>query len=110
MRVQLSARRCEVPDAIKQRTEDRVGRLTRYDPRLSAADVVFEVEKHLHRVEAVLSIDGDENVVVSADGPDFRMAVDHMVDRLAKVLRRRRSQITDHQASRPAPFPEVVAE
>ena len=110
MRVQLSARHCEIPDAVRARAEDRVARLTRYDPRLSSAEVVFEIEKHLHKVEAVLSIHGDGTVVAKGEGPDFRIAVDQLVDRLAKVLRRRRSQVTDHQASRPASEPEVVSE
>ena len=110
MRVQLTARHCEVPDAIKERAEDLVARLNRYDPRLASADVVFEVEKHLHRAEAVLSIAGDENVVASGEGASFKVALDQLVERLAKVLRRRRSQVRDHQAERAVEPPEVVTE
>lgn len=110
MRVQLTARHCDVPEPVRERTEDLVTRLTRYDPRLSSADIVFEIEKHLHKVEGVLSIDGDENVVAHGDGSDFKAAVDQLVDRLAKMLRRRRSQVRDHQAPRAASPSEVVAE
>ena len=110
MRVQLSARHCEVPETVKERTEDRLGKLTRYNARLSSAKVIFEIEKHLHRVEGILSIHGDEPVVARGSGADFKLAVDQMVDRLAKVLRRRRAQTTKHQASRPGPPSEVAAE
>lgn len=110
MRVQLSARRCEVPEAVRSRTETLLKKLTRYDPRLSSAEVKFEIEKHLHLVEAILSVHGEAPVVARGEGPDFRIAADQVVDRLAKTLRRRRSQVRNHQASRPPLQPDGVPE
>ena len=110
MRVQFSARHCSVPETIRERTEELLGKLTKFEPRLSAADVVFETLKHVHQVEAVLTVAGDEPVVAGGEGADFKAAVDQLVDRLAEVLRRRRSQVRDHQSSRPGTLPEVVAD
>ena len=98
MRIQLSARRCDVPNAVRERTADLVGKLTKYDPRLSSAEVTFEIVKHVYRTEAILSVDHEEPFVASGEGDDFRRAVDQMVDRLARMLRRRRSLVRDHQA------------
>ncbi|MFC1575484.1 ribosome hibernation-promoting factor, HPF/YfiA family [Gemmatimonadota bacterium] len=100
MRVQITARHCELPDAIRERTEDQIGKLSRYQPRLAAAEVVFETEKHLKKVEAILSIDRREPVVASGAGPEFQGALDQMVDRLSKILRRRRGQKKDHHGPR----------
>lgn len=102
MRVQITARHCDVPEPVRDRTETQVRKLTRYDPRVSSAEIVFEVEKHVKKVEGILSVDRDEPVVAHGEGDDFRPAVDQMVDRLGRILRRRRSQRTDHQASRPS--------
>lgn len=96
MRVQIAARKCEIPDSVRARTEHQLGKLGKYEPRLSGADVVFKVEKHLKKVEAVLSVDRGEPVVAGGEGTEFREALDLMVDRLSKILRRRRSQKTDH--------------
>lgn len=101
MRVQIAARHCDVPDVVRTRVTQRLEGLKKYDRRLSAADVVFQVEKHVKKVEAILSVDGDANLVGHGEGDDFRAAVDRMVDRLARRLRRRRSQRTDHQPRRP---------
>ncbi len=98
MRVQITARRCEISDALRDRTEALVLKLQKYDPRVSAADVVFEEERHQRKVEAILSIDRDDPVVAHGEGSDFPGAVDQLVDRLRKILRRRRSQVRDHQA------------
>ncbi|HZD04338.1 MAG TPA: ribosome-associated translation inhibitor RaiA [Longimicrobiales bacterium] len=100
MRVQIAARHCDLPDPVRARTEVQIQKLTKYDPRVSSAEVVFEVEKHLKKVEGILSVDRDEPVVAHGEGDEFREAVDQMVDRLARMLRRRRSQRTDHQATR----------
>ena len=107
MRVQMAARHCEVPESVRDRTEEQLGKLSRYEPRLSGAEVVFETEKHLKKVEAVLSVDRGAPVVASGEGGEFRGAVDQMVDRLATILRRKRTKVKDHH--RPS-FSEAVAE
>jgi ribosomal subunit interface protein len=99
MRVQIAARHCEVPDSIRLRTEEQIGKLTRYEPNLSGAEVVFETEKHLKKVEAIIKADRQEPLVAGGEGIEFREAVDQMVDRLSRMLRRRRSQKIDRQRS-----------
>lgn len=98
MRVQITARHCDLPETLRTRTEALVQKLRRYDARVSAADIVFEEERHARKAEAVLSVDGDGPVVARGGGDDFSAALDQMLDRLSKILRRRRSQIRDHQA------------
>lgn len=97
MRVQIAARHCEIPDTIRDRTEEQLGKLSRYEPRLSAAEVVFEVEKHRKLVDAILKVDREEPVVASGEGEEFREAVDQMVDRLSRILRRRRKQKKEYR-------------
>lgn len=75
-----------------------MNRLTKYHARVKAADVVFTEVKHLRKIEVILSVDGGEPVVARAEGEEFRTALDKVVDRLSRVLRRRRSVRTDHQA------------
>ncbi len=97
MRVQITARHCEISETVRERAESLMGRLTRYDRRVSAAEVVFDEERHTRKVEAIVSVDRDEPVVASGEGSDFVAALDQMADRLGKILRRRRAQVTDHQ-------------
>jgi ribosomal subunit interface protein len=97
MRIQIAARHCEIPDAVRSRTEDQLGKLSRYDPRLAGAEVVFEVEKHLKKVDAILKVEREEPVVAGGQGAEFREAVDQMVDRLSRMLRRRRKLRKDRQ-------------
>lgn len=105
MRVQIAARHCDIPDSVRQRTEEQISRLTRYDPGLLSAEVVYEEEKHTRKVEVILSVKRGEPVVAQGAGEEFRTALDKAVDRLGRMLRRRRSRQTDHQAK---PFSEAI--
>ena len=100
MTINTGARHCDVPDLIIRQANQKSGRLTRFEPRLTSAEVVFEVERHLHRVEAVLSLNGAPPVVARAEGTDFRLALDRATDRLSKILRRGRAQLVEHRVGR----------
>jgi ribosomal subunit interface protein len=98
LRVQVAARHCEIPDSVRTRTEEQIGRLAKYDSRIDLADVVYEEVKHLRSVEVILSIRGGEPVVARGEGDEFRSALDKVVDRLRRILTRQRSQLTSHRA------------
>ena len=98
--VNTVARHCDVPDFVTGRAERKIEKLVRFEPRLTSAEVVFHTERHVHRVEAVLSLKGDEPVVARGEARDFATALDQVADRLSKILRRRRSQRVEHWAGR----------
>ena len=100
MTINTVARHCDVPDVIIKLAHQKIGRLTRFEPRLTSAEVVFEVERHVHRVEAVLSLNGARPVVARAEATDFRMALDRACGRLSKILRRRRAHLVEHRVGR----------
>lgn len=100
MRIQVAARHCDIPDSVRKRTEEQITRLAKYDPRVAAADVVYEEEKRVRKVEVILSVDRGEPVVARAEGEEFRTALDKVVDRLGRILRRQRSQATNHKGPR----------
>ena len=100
MRVQIAARHCDIPDSVRRRTEEQITRIGKYDNRVAGAEVVFEEEKRIRRVEVILSVNGGEPVVAHGEGEEFRTALDKVVDRLSRILKRQRAQITNHQGPR----------
>jgi ribosomal subunit interface protein len=98
VKVHITARHCEVPQDVLDRTEQQVTSLSKYSPRASAADVVYLEEKLDKVVEVIMHIDGGEPVVARAEDPDFRKALDKVVSRLSRMLRKERELRTDHQA------------
>jgi ribosomal subunit interface protein len=97
MRTQITARRCELPDSVQTRAGELVDRLTRFEPRISSVDLVFEEHRKGRSVESVVKINGDNPVIARAEAPEFRDALDLLFDRLSKTLRRQRSQAVDRR-------------
>ena len=98
MRIQITTRAGHVPEDVMERTESLVGGLTKFDPRVSAADVIFNEEKNAQQIEVILHVDGTPPVVAHGEEPEFRVALDKTVDKLARMLRRQRERDRDHKA------------
>jgi len=98
LRVQITARHCEVPSDVLQRTEELVKALSKYSPRASAADVIYMEEKLVKIADVIVHIDGGEPIVARGEGPEFRAALDEVVDHVRRRLRKQRERRTDHKA------------
>jgi ribosomal subunit interface protein len=98
VRVHITERHCQVPKEVLERTEQQITSLSKYSPRATAADVVYMEEKLDKIVEVIVHIDGDEAVVAEARELEFRNALDTVVSRLSRMLRKQRELRTDHQA------------
>ncbi|MCH7533353.1 MAG: ribosome-associated translation inhibitor RaiA [Gemmatimonadetes bacterium] len=98
MRIQITARHCNVPDTLLRRTEEQIQKLSRYDPRVGSAEVTYTEEKRSRKAEVVLHIHGAEPVVAHAEEREFRSALDKAIDRITRMLKRERQQHRDHWA------------
>lgn len=99
MRIQITARHCDIGQDVKERAEELIERVKRFDPGLSSAEVVITEEGRQYRAEGILHIDGKNHVVAQGEADDLMAALDLMYNRLSKILRRKRSAEKKHQAS-----------
>lgn len=98
MRIQIVARHCSPSELTRERAVAQFDRLTRYHPRLTAAEVIFREGRREMEVEGVLSIDGHDPVVARGVGESFDIAADQVIDRLGRILRKLRAKDRDHKA------------
>lgn len=98
MHVILSARGCELDDDLRRLIQRRFDRLERYEPRASTAEVTVTAERLRYEIEALVRVDGDERVHGRADADEIRSAVDRLVQKLGRQLRRRHARRRDHKA------------
>lgn len=98
MRIEITERHCQVESDTRARAEKAVASLAKYSPRATLAEVIFTEESPGRVVELIVHVDGAENLVASAEATDFRAALDKVVDRMARRLRRQRKRLTDHKA------------
>lgn len=96
MNVTISARHCEISASLRDRTERRIARLGRYNPRLADAEVTYDVERVSHEIEIRLAVEGDKPVFARASGDDFHEALDRGLVRAQRQLRRARERSLLH--------------
>ena len=98
MDVRMTLRHTTVSDSLRARTEKLLSKLSKYDDRVSAVDVIFAEEKKFKKIEAILHVDRSDLVVASGQGDDFNEALKQVNDRLVRQLRELHSQARDHRA------------
>lgn len=93
MQFTYSSPQCTVPENVMQLAAEQFRRLRKYDTRLQSADLRFDIDHGLYRVEARLTVAGAPLIIAHGTGESFRTAVDRIVDRLSRQLRRRRERL-----------------
>lgn len=88
MRVQISARHCEITEPLRERAETVVDRLVQLTPFEQEATVVFGVEALVQTVEIRLRLSGGRILVAGGEGEDHRTALDRAEERMRRQLER----------------------
>ncbi|MDH3224550.1 MAG: HPF/RaiA family ribosome-associated protein [Gemmatimonadota bacterium] len=104
MKIEITARHCELDDVVREKAESLAKKWPRYDGTSSHARIVFEATGAAHTVDIQVSRDRQEPVAVRGEGADFRSALDEADDRIRRILRKDKQKRRDHQAE-PADFP-----
>ena len=98
MQVNITARHCNVPNRVRQEAEERLHRLTRYEPRVNNAVIEFDTDHGNKQVETRVFLAGSHSIIAHGSGETFRTALDRSLDRLTRQLKRRRERVRDHQS------------
>lgn len=99
MRVQITARHCEIPDTLRTKSRELSERLTRFDTRVSGVELVFEEDRRGRRVEGIVSRDRTTPILGQGEASEWTAALAGLFDRLVRQVRKAREQAVDHQAT-----------
>jgi ribosomal subunit interface protein len=99
MQVTVKGKNTTVPERIRARAEHKLAKLQRFDDRILAMDVEFSEERNPrvadpHRVEVTLTTKSGL-VRAHANATDPAAAVDQVVDRLERQVKKRKSRRVD---------------
>jgi putative sigma-54 modulation protein len=99
MQVTVKGKNTGVPEKLRARAERKLAKLQRFDDRILAMDVEFSEERNPrvadpHRVEVTLTTRSGL-VRAHANATDPAAAVDQVVDRLERQVKKRKSRRVD---------------
>jgi putative sigma-54 modulation protein len=99
MDVRITARHCTITDSTRDLARRRVERVTRFQPRATAAEVLFSEESAFKHAELRMTVPGGAQLHAHGEAATFRSALDRAAERLERQLRRRRGRSLDRRAS-----------
>ena len=98
MQYTVTFRHMEPSETLKGYSHDKLLRLEKYLDAVIDAEVVMTVEKFRHKAEIVITSDGLK-IVAEEETGDMYSAIDMVVDKLEKQIKRHREKLKDHKAA-----------
>ncbi|GAB4172490.1 MAG: ribosome hibernation promoting factor [Wenzhouxiangellaceae bacterium] len=100
MQIDISGQNMEVTQAMRAYVTEKLERLERHFGNLTSAHVVLKLEPNEHHAEATIGVGGRTNPIhAEAVAEDMYAAIDLLVDKLDRQVRRHKSRVTDHRAA-----------
>jgi ribosomal subunit interface protein len=88
MGLELTFRNLDPSDAMRARAEKKLDRmLNKFRDENSDAHMVFSVEKHRHRVELTIKVQG-EQLTIHDETDDMYTSIDNVMNKAARAARR----------------------
>lgn len=99
MQVSITGRHVELTDPLKAYVHDKLGHLKHSFDHVVDVHVVLGVEKHRQRCEINMAANG-VNIHAKDETDDMYAAIDGVVDKINRQLKRYRSKLQRHQGGR----------
>ena len=98
MQINLSGHHVEITSPLREYVNSKMERLERHFDQVTDIHVVLGVEKLRHKAEATMHITGGD---IFADAVEENMyaAIDSLVDKLDRQLKKHKEKVTDHHRS-----------
>ena len=96
MKINFTGHHVEVTTALKQFTQEKFDKLERHFNKITAIDIIFDVEKLRHIAEAtIIIIKGELHARAEAD--DMYTAIDDLVNKLDRQLIKHKEKTQIHR-------------
>ncbi len=97
MQLNITGHHIEVTPALRDRVDSKMHKIERHFDNLTDVHVILTVEKQRHKAEATVSASG-ARLYADAVEEDMYAAIDCMVDKLDRRLKKYKEKLNDHHA------------
>ena len=97
MQLNLTGHHIDITPALRERVADKVARVERHFDHVTDIHVILTVEKLRHKAEATVNVPG-ERLYAESEESDMYAAIDSMIDKLDRRVRKFKEKLTDHHA------------
>ncbi len=97
MQLNVSGHHLEVTDSLRGYVESRIEKIERHFDLVSDMNFILTVEKLRHKAEATINVNGG-TIYADATEEDMYAAIDGLVDKLDRRVRKHKEKLVDHHA------------
>ena len=97
MQLSVSGHHVDITDSLRGYVESKIERLERHFDLVSDVHCILTVEKLRHKAEAKVSVNGG-TIFAETTEEDMYAAIDGLVDKLDRQVRRHKEKMVDHHA------------
>ncbi|MEE8092775.1 MAG: ribosome-associated translation inhibitor RaiA [Gammaproteobacteria bacterium] len=97
MRLSVTGHHIEVTSALRDYVHVKLGRIERHFDHVGDIHCILTVEKLLHKAEATAHLSGG-SIHADSSADDMYAAIDGLIDKLDRQVRKHKEKITDHHA------------
>ena len=100
MKLSIHGRKITLTDAIKNYTEEKISKISKYTDAITEVDVVLTVEQkksegEVHKADGLVYASGTK-IKVEARNTDLYAAIDDLSERLERQVRKYKEKQKDH--------------
>ncbi len=98
MQLNLSGQHVDITDSLRDYVSSKLERLERHFDHVTNVHVTLSVEKLRQKAEATIHVTGNKLFATTED-EDMYAAIDSMVDKLDRQIKKHKEKVTDHHRS-----------
>ncbi len=97
MQLNVSGHHIEVTESLRGYVESKIEKIERHFDLVSGVHCILTVEKLQHKAEATVNVNGG-TIYADAIEEDMYAAIDGLVDKLDRRVRKHKEKLVDHHA------------
>ena len=97
MQLNVSGHHIEITDSLRGYVESKIQKIERHFDLVSDVSCILTVEKLRHKAEATVRVNGG-TIYADATEADMYAAIDGLVDKLDRQIKKHKEKLTDHHA------------
>jgi putative sigma-54 modulation protein len=97
MQLNVTGHHVDITDSLRDYVENKIDKVGRHFDLVSDVHCILKVEKLRHTAEATVSVNGGR-IYADATEEDMYAAIDGLVDKLDRQVRKYKEKLGDHHA------------
>lgn len=97
MQLNVSGHHVEVTESLREYVESKIEKTARHFDLVGDVHCILTVEKLRHKAEATIQLNGG-TIYADATEEDMYAAIDSLVDKLDRRVRKHKEKLVDHHA------------